>query len=601
MKIPTVLGSLAILKLISCAGNSPHKSFKTSSKTSNTEVWHEVASYLDNPFTNLEVVSTSLRDVVSTLPLKVQVKEYFNIPELDTDDIVYNEKELRYFLPYQKFAKNPDYIYRALRAEFLYGNKFKVLIPHLIKYLERVDPETVRSADGIKALIRHEQFSYFFEHGTGRLREHADILFTVYLLCLQDYVRSRSGYLESILNVLSDYHESHPEYALAWIVTAFKQNMPEDFFKNFPVKFWNGTSVIWTQLIVHPRQRPRVFQILTSIIEKYAKGADKEFFTFLNMIRFGPEFNENLEPKRFPLSRKINIWICALIANKMEIATKFLNDISIRLFDNYSILDRMFSTDERPPEFEKLLLHLLPLSNQNFRRHLYDQPKFSNILAKYYQVESIDWGRMDIKIELKLPEMYRLYSNHLKIPERLTFDRRIYDIEEFLIVASNVPLNFNFVNIEAFEKFIERLLWEFKDLFFSINMNNLRLILKSERTWPLLKNLENRTRNSRSLFKVNIKDVLNVVDEPIPNLPGVFGLTSDDHSEIFKFRTFEELERFEKLTGTSVSSLIMAEYDYFKYRHIFKYIIEKGQSLPSDLSADTLALIHIECPNIISN
>ena len=53
--------------------------------------------------------------------------------------------------------------------------------------------------------------------------------------------------------------------------------------------------------------------------------------------------------------------------------------------------------------------------------------------------------------------MYRLYSNHLKIPERLTFDRRIYDLEEFLLVANNIPLNMNFVKIEAFEKFIERL------------------------------------------------------------------------------------------------------------------------------------------------
>ena len=596
MKIPIVLGSLAILNLISCAENYPHKSVRTCSNNSNTEVWHEVASYLNNPFTNLEAVSTSLRDVVSTLPLKLQVKEYFNIPELLDDEIAYNEKELRFFLAYQKFANNPEYIYRALRAEFLYGSRLKVLIPHLIKYLERVDPETIRSADGIKALIRHEQFSYFFEHGTGRLHENADILFTAYLPCLQDYVRTRSDHLQNILNVLSDYHESHPEYALVWIVKAFKQNMPENYFENFPVKFSNSTSVIWTQLIVHPIQRPRVFQILNSIIEKYAKGADKEFFTLLNMIRFGPEFScENLEPNNFPLSRKIYIWICTLIANKMDVATKFLNDILPLLFDNYSILDRMFSTDEMPSEFEKLLLHLIPLSNQNFRRYLYDQPKFFNILAKYYQVESIDWGRMEIKIELRLPEMYRLYSNHLKIPELLTFDRRIYDLEEFLLVASNIPLNMNFVNIEAFEKFIERLWWEFKDLFCSININNLRLISKSESTWPLLQNF---VANSRLLFAVNIEDVLNVVHEPIPNLPGVFGLTPGDYSEIFNCRTFEELERFEKLTGTTVSSLIKSDYDYFKYRHVFKYIIEKGQSLPSDLSADTLALIQIEYPNI---
>ena len=109
----------------------------------------------------------------------------------------------------------------------------KVLIPHLIKYLERFDPETVRSADWIKALIRHEQFSYFFEHGTDRLHENADILLTISSRALQDYVRTRSDHLgESILKVLSDYHESHPEYALAWIKRLLSRICPR-LFDNF--------------------------------------------------------------------------------------------------------------------------------------------------------------------------------------------------------------------------------------------------------------------------------------------------------------------------------------------------------------------------------
>ena len=137
-------------------------------------------------------------------------------------------------------------------------------------------------------------------------------------------------------------------------------------------------------------------------------------------------------------------------------------------------------------------------------------------------------------------------------------------------------------------------MWEFKRFFCSINISNLRLILKSESTWPLLQNfVANRTRNIRPLLKSISRMFLNVVDEPIPNLPG-FSVSLP--TIIPKYSNSEHLRNLnvlKKLTGTTVSS-DQSRLRLFQVSSRIQIHYRKGQNLPGDLSADTIALIQIE-------
>ena len=88
------------------------------------------------------------------LSVKSVFKERFDIPELVTDDVDENEKELQFILDsFSKFASNPDHVYQALRSEFLYGNNFSALLPHLMRYFFRHDPKS-NKIDEISVLLK---------------------------------------------------------------------------------------------------------------------------------------------------------------------------------------------------------------------------------------------------------------------------------------------------------------------------------------------------------------------------------------------------------------------------------------------------------------
>ena len=65
-----------------------------------------------------------------------------------------NEKELKFIIDsFSKFASNPDHVYQALRSEFLFGNNFSALLPHLMRYFVRHDPQS-NKIDEISVLLK---------------------------------------------------------------------------------------------------------------------------------------------------------------------------------------------------------------------------------------------------------------------------------------------------------------------------------------------------------------------------------------------------------------------------------------------------------------
>lgn len=94
----------------------------------------------------MESVNRYLNYVFSNeYPVKRIIKKRFDLPELLSDDIKDNERELKYILSLSNFAKHPAHLYQALRFEFIIGNKFDALLPHLMNFFRRYNPHNSSS------------------------------------------------------------------------------------------------------------------------------------------------------------------------------------------------------------------------------------------------------------------------------------------------------------------------------------------------------------------------------------------------------------------------------------------------------------------------
>ena len=114
---------------------------------------------------------------------------------------------------------------------------------------------------------------------------------------------------------------------------------------------------------------------------------------------------------------------------------------------------------------------------------------------------------------------------------------------------------------------------------FPINSGNLKLIIKSESLLKLI------PRNWK--LDVKLSNLLDVVNEPVVSLKGILQVRINGKDNLINFKTTEQLERLETLTGFSINLILHPECDYFKERYAFKYLIETGQDLPRNISERT--------------
>ena len=104
-------------------------------------------------------------------------------------------------------------------------------------------------------------------------------------------------------------------------------------------------------------------------------------------------------------------------------------------------------------------------------------------------------------------------------------------------------------------------------------------------------------RQKRLSFLISPYSLYEVLEMPITNslanIVRVKELYNFYYIPLNDLKTTEQLSRLEILLGKSVSTLLKPEYDYFKYRHVFKYLIESGKPLPVNLSDNTRALLKL--------
>ena len=323
---------------------------------------------------------------------------------------------------------------------------------------------------------------------------------------------------------------------------------------------------------------------------RYDNETAKEIYRLLNLIRFGPDnptiFEEKI--KNMPLNFHWFVLMCrcASLANKMDLFSKIFDSIGKYVDDIRPDLNIAFD-DINPNSIEELkfILDINEIAGSSLRHDIYDGDDFLEILSKHYRVIYIKWTGNELIIEFKIAAA----SIGSGFPEIFRINRKsMYELE-----WSYILLDLVFDNAAVLESFLVELFNNFPKTQLNINDKNLKLVLKSESILQLIK---------QSIYDSLIPSHHFVVAPEIalenycPDLVDIAQIGSCVTFGPSKLKTADLLKRYELILGHSASNLLKPDYDYFKYRHVFKYLVESGKELPSDLPEKTRTLLKIEFP-----
>lgn len=275
----------------------------------------------------------------------------------------------------------------------------------------------------------------------------------------------------------------------------------------------------------------------------------------------------------------------------MDLFKQLLPEIMPHINEHPNKLDNFVNDSDPPLQLHKFLFDVLTLSDASFRESIYERTGFIGRLTEHYRINSFEWNGAEILIVFQTsPE-----AVESGFPKGFCFNF-VYNDEELLSkFVQFIPFGMKFENVSLFEKFIVDCFTRFPNITCFLNAENLKLILKSESTCQLLHEiLQGNPLKSDPLFKIYLDLLLKVLDEPVPIMTGIISVSPTIQAEFFRIKSFEQLERLERLTGCQVSSLMLPDFEYFKYRIVFKYIVKTGQNLPKDLPRFTEDLVELD-------
>ena len=285
----------------------------------------------------------------------------------------------------------------------------------------------------------------------------------------------------------------------------------------------------------------------------------------------------------------------AFLTNKMDLYFKLLPEIAPKLSD-YDYLHMFQFRIDDPYNVHKLFFRVHEFANQYFSQTLHNSPLFIELASKYYRVIYCKINGLKLESVLKILPDYTGSG----FPESITIYR---EYDDMFGLRSHVFKKMVFDNAELLEKLLMHIIKDCSYCRFEINVENLRLVIESESIQLFIRQKIDRLNIWRYAFLICPNSLLKVVEMPITNsLAKIVGVDGQEiHIPLYDFKTTEQLSRLEILLGKSVSTLLKPEYDYFRYRHVFKYLIESGKLLPVNLSDNTRALLEIDFPSLKFN
>lgn len=603
MKIFRYIGTLIGLSLYSCAEVSKIGNL-SDLELCPPELIHNIASYLDNPFLGLGFVNPHFYGILTTFPIKETVYERLGIPELYTEGIDEYEPELKIILSVTKY-KNPYHFHQALQAEFLKGNRFDRLLPNLMKYFYRVNGNRSTS-DEISVMVDRNQFDYFFQ--SGEFPTEKFFTSNEKIKALQEYLSSHlsnSEYFEHIFRYFNTpYSDIVREHINEWNMLALASNLPEKFLvgRSHLLENLNTPPSFWTRFPINPSHFKDIFNTINDLINISHHIYEKHLYNLLNRVRFGPDdsniYNEVI---RFEDDTIFLFCECASLANKMDLFKALLPKVAHYIKRiKYAVATLSDCGEPMPLSLLKFKFDVYQYGNDSVRKALYDKNLFAEVLFPHSRVISIKterklfFGTKDLVIELKTsPEVVASgMPESVTIRRKFSSEKELEDFEMSLICLATID------NSEIFEGILRKYLNQFISVNrkMRINADNFKFILKSSSIRHLLRYGHGNVPINYKLFVVDVEELLEAVKEPVCYLGDIFIHFSSEREILYKFRTHQQLQRLETIMGHSVAQFLNPNFDYFKYKHIFKYLIETDQELPIDLCEKTRTLLKIDYP-----
>ena len=608
-----LLVSFIMLKLYSCAENSTKSNSNTKPLSLGDMcpvLLNKIGSYLDNPYVSLGYLNRYFYFVFSVeYPVKRAFNERFNIPEFADAD---NEKEMRRLMNYSKFT-DPAHITAAFTYEFIYGDdKINALLPSLVNFIYR-NSLIVAKFCQIRNIIKHKRFQFLFRSDMPGINQiHKHIFKNNYetIIDLQKYLLNNLEHFSKVesylVGISYGVFGEKANYLIDWIRAALAYDMPDMFLNQFRhlLPRFLESPVIWTRTFVPKENYPALFDRLIVLINQFFTDSDLEYYMLVNLIRFGPEFPDISEIYEAKIrsapfnSQQLNLLChCASLTNRKSLFINLLNDPRTTLLTNLKSIDeKTCDLPIMPIEMCKLTFDIHEFLSLEKRQQFYEQSLYVlRTFMRYCRVTSFEWDDLTFRIEFQTP----IEAIESGIPERIIMINRFPNIYALLDSANRFPGFMTFSSASVFESFLAPFMMKSRYVNYpGININNLKLIIESDCLKSILLNgLINKPNFRRPLFMIDLKLLRSVVNKPVPSMVDIIGPASHSTSRIFKFKTKEELKNLEVLLGVSVASFINPDsplYEYFKYRHIFKYLIESGQKLPSNLPKSTLDLLKID-------
>lgn len=589
------LASLMILKLFSCTEmKSPEGHLPLSDI--HPRAASVISSYLDNPGSVDGHFSELYRADLASKRI------FIDIPELIADDIDKNERELKFILlNFSKYTANPDYLYHALRSEFLHGNKFDAVLPNLMRYFDRYQPVRCKT-DEIKVLIRNNKFDYIFHDAPDTLKTLTMVLHqdNNLIFALQEFIVANPAYIERIGEMFSS---SWPQYFLGkWINIALVSNMPMIIFEvvpRYPRHIFSSPS-IFTGIYIAEENYRETFDKVNVLInnshlcdEESSNERQRNYFRLLNWIRYGPEDPSVLDEiirLNDGISRleKLELCHCAVLAKKKDISDELWPSVlkNITIFTGTL---RKYSIDG-PLEMHKLIFDVH--ANYEFiRQDLYLKTDFIDILSKYYRVAFMKLNEgNDLIVEFKIA----VDADTSVFPESLMINYVVNSQDKLKKILKEMT----FDNADGLENFLMDFLLTFSGSTFDVNAENLSLIMKSESIRGLIYQFMEMSIIPHRPLIVSFVELSKFNDEFDFPLSDIAQERPNEYFPLSNIKCIGQFRNIESLLGKPISTLMISHSNYFEVRHVFEYIIKSGQPLPHNISESTRELLKIDFPQI---
>lgn len=168
-------------------------------------------------------------------------------------------------------------------------------------------------------------------------------------------------------------------------------------------------------------------------------------------------------------------------------------------------------------------------------------------------------------------------------PESVSTNEEFLNFQDLLDYMLCTPWKIKFLNDYIFCEFLSRYSEHLQDDEFSINGENLKLISNSANLLHFIRDKFSGFITQKPLFIADLDESFKVVDEDVVSLKDLVRISACDEEILVHFKTNEQLQRLDILSGRSLSNMIDPDFGYFEYRHVYQYLLSTDSEIFEDL------------------